>query len=245
MSGGSRRVVVTGASSGIGLGLVRAFLERGDRVVATSRHVDGGALEREGVPPSDRLVLVRGDVGARDTAERVVAAAAERFGGVDVLVNNAGIFVSRPFTAYTPSELQALLGTNVHGFFHLTQLVVRGMMERGGGSIVTITASIAEQPMASMPAVLPILTKAGLNAATRALALELAPHGIRVNAVSPGAVRTRLNANAPEELLASLQPLGRPGQVGDVVDAVLYLTGATYVTGEILHVDGGMTAGRW
>jgi len=178
-------------------------------------------------------------------AARITGTALDAFGRIDVLVNNAGIFTSRPFVEYTVDEFQSLVATNLHGFFHLTQLCVAQMLEQGQGSIVTLTASIAEQPLAGLPAVVPVLTKAGLNAATRALALELAPHGIRVNAVSPGAIETAMTAGASREFLADLQPLGSPGRVSDIVDAVLFLTGAAYVTGEVLHVDGGMTAGRW
>ena len=240
-----RTAVVTGASSGIGLGVARAFLEQGFNVVASSRRIEAGGVAGPGRAGPGHLRVVQGDIGQRDTALRIAATALEHFGRIDVLVNNAGIFISRPFTEYTTDEFQALVTTNLHGFFHLTQLAVAQMLKQGEGSIVNVTASIAEQPMASIPSVVPVLTKGGLNAATRALALELAPRGIRVNAVSPGAIETPLTAGAPANVLADMQPLGRPGQVGDIVDAVLFLTRAAYVTGEVLHVDGGMTAGRW
>ena len=240
-----RTAVVTGASSGIGLGVARAFLEQGFNVVASSRRIEAAHVVGPERSSAEALRVVQGDIGQRDVALRIAGTALEAFGRIDVLVNNAGIFTSRPFTGYTVDEFQSLVTTNLHGFFHLTQLSVAQMLKQGEGSIVTLTASIAEQPLAGLPAVVPVLTKAGLNAATRALALELAPRGIRVNAVSPGAIETAMTAGASREFLADLQPLGSPGRVSDIVDAVLFLTGAAYVTGEVLHVDGGMTAGRW
>jgi NAD(P)-dependent dehydrogenase (short-subunit alcohol dehydrogenase family) len=238
-------VIVTGGSSGIGLGAVRAYLDRGYGVVANSRAIDAAALERQGLPASPRLVLVPGDVSEEATAQRITEAALQAFGRIDVLVNNAGIFIGKPFTEHTPDEFERLLSTNLRGFFHVTQRAVRQMLQQGGGSIVTISAAIADQPQAALPGALSVLTKAGLNAATRALALELAPKGIRVNAVAPGVIDTPLLPEDSEEFLKSLQPTGRIGRVEDIVNALLYLTESPYVTGQVLHVDGGMTAGRW
>jgi NAD(P)-dependent dehydrogenase (short-subunit alcohol dehydrogenase family) len=241
----TKTAVITGGSSGIGLGLVRAFLERGYNVVANSRSIDPAKLDAQGLGESRRLKLVQGDVGLPETAQRIVDAAVKSFGRIDVLVNNAGIFIAKPFTDYTEEEFHALLSTNVHGFFHLTQRVVARMLEQGSGSIVNITAAIAEQPQASVPSAIPVLAKGGLNAVTGALALELAPRGIRVNAVAPGIIKTPMFGPESYDFLSGLQPSGKMGQVSDVVDAVLFLTTASHVTGQVLHVDGGMTSGRW
>lgn len=246
MSTASKTAVITGGSSGIGLGLVRAFLERGYRVVANSRNIGAQWQAEQGWEEVETLALVSGDIGQAETARRIVETATERFGGIDVLVNNAGIFLPKPFTQYTEEELETLLATNLRGVFYLTQQVITQMLTQpSGGSIVNITASIAEQPLASVPAVAPILIKGGLNAATRALALEYADRGIRVNAVSPGIIRTPMFGPESYEFLQGLQPVGRFGEVSDIVGAVLYLVDAPFVTGDVLHVDGGMTAGKW
>lgn len=245
MSTLQKSVIVTGGSSGIGLGAVKAYLEQGYGVVANSRSIDPGKLEKHGVQASPRLVLVPGDISEEATARRIVAAALQAFGRIDVLVNNAGIFIGKPFIEYTPEMFERLLSTNLRGFFHVTQRAVRQMLQQGGGSIVTISAAIADQPQAALPGTLSVLTKAGLNAATRALALELAPKGIRVNAVAPGVIDTPLLPENSDAFLKSMQPTGQIGRVEDIVKTLLYLTESPYVTGQVVYVDGGMTAGRW
>jgi len=233
--------IVTGATSGIGLGLTKALLASGYRVVANARHAAGaGTLE-----PSSNLVLVDGDVADRDTAASLTRIAVERFASVDLLVNNAGVFIAKPFTDYTVDEFQALLRTNTTGFFHVTQPAVRQMRRQGAGHIVTISTTMASQPIQVLPAALAILTKGGLNAVTRALAIELAAEGIRVNAVAPGIVDTPMHSRDSHRFLETLHPIKRLATIGEVVDAVLYLAKAPFVTGEILHVDGGAHAGRW
>jgi NAD(P)-dependent dehydrogenase (short-subunit alcohol dehydrogenase family) len=229
-------VIVTGASQGIGAGLVAGFRERGYGVVATSRHV---------TPRKDgEIVTVAGDIRDRATAARVVAAAKERFGRIDALVNNAGIFVAKPFVEYTPEDFDTVSAVNVAGVFHLTQLVLVEMLAAGSGHVVNITASLVDQPRADVPAGLAALSKGGLAALTTSLAVEYAKKGIRVNAVAPGVIRTPMHDPASHDFLAKLHPLGRMGEVKDIVDAVLYLDAAPFVTGEILHVDGGMAAGH-
>ncbi|MFJ4190852.1 SDR family NAD(P)-dependent oxidoreductase [Kitasatospora sp. NPDC089509] len=228
--------VITGASQGIGAALVAAYRKLGHAVVATSR----------GITPSDDagVLAVPGDIADPATAERVVSAAVERFGRVDTLVNNAGLFVAKPFTDYTPADYAAVTGVNLTGFFHLTQLAVGQMLGQGGGHVVNITTSLVDNADARVPSVLASLTKGGLQSATKSLAVEYATRGIRVNAVSPGTIRTPMHAPETHEYLAGLHPVGRMGEIGDIVDAVLYLENAPFVTGEILHVDGGMSAGH-
>jgi NAD(P)-dependent dehydrogenase (short-subunit alcohol dehydrogenase family) len=236
MSAEQRVAVVTGASQGIGSGLVQAFRERNYRVVATSRSIK---------PVADsNVVTVQGDVGARETAERVFKAAVERFGRVDTLVNNAGIFMAKPFTAYSQDDYAAYMSTNVTGFFHMTQCALELMSKQGRGHVVSITTSLVDQPMSSVPAVLASLTKGALSAATKALAIEYARSGIRVNAVSPGIIKTPMHPLEAHQALGALHPMGRMGDVSDILDAVLYLDGAGFVTGEVLHVDGGQAAGH-
>jgi NAD(P)-dependent dehydrogenase (short-subunit alcohol dehydrogenase family) len=236
MSTAQRVAVVTGASQGIGAGIVQAFRERNYRLVATSRSIK---------PVADAdIVTVQGDVGAPDTAKRVFEVALERFGRVDTLVNNAGLFMAKPFTAYSQDDYAVYMSTNVTGFFHMTQRAAELMSKQGHGHIVTITTSLVDQPMSSVPAVLASLTKGALSAATKALAIEYARTGVRVNAVSPGIIKTPMHPPEAHRALAALHPLGRMGEVSDIVDAVLYLDGAGFVTGEILHVDGGQAAGH-
>jgi NAD(P)-dependent dehydrogenase (short-subunit alcohol dehydrogenase family) len=236
MSTEQRVAVVTGASQGIGAGIVQAFRDRNCRVVATSRSIK---------PVDDPdVVTVQGDVGARDTAERVFNTAFERFGRIDTLVNNAGMFVAKPFTLYSQDDYALYVSTNVTGFFHMTQRALELMGKQGRGHIVTITTSLVDQPMSSVPAALASLTKGALSAATKALAIEYAKTGIRVNAVSPGIIKTPMHPPEAHQALAALHPVGRMGDVSDIVDAVLYLDGAGFVTGEVLHVDGGQAAGH-
>lgn len=233
----SRKVaIVTGASQGIGAGLVKAFRDRDYRVVANSRSI---------TPSSDPDVLaVAGDISDRAVAERVIREALSRFGRIDTLVNNAGVFVAKPFTAYTAEDYANILAVNLHGFFHITQLAVAEMEKQGSGHIVSITTTLAEHAIDGVPSVLASLTKGGLNSATKSLATEYAKRGIRVNAVAPGVIKTPMHAPETHAALASLHPVGRLGEIGDVADAVLYLESAGFVTGEILHVDGGQSAGH-
>lgn len=228
--------IVTGASQGIGAALVEGYRKLGHAVVATSRTI---------APADDAGVLtVQGDIADPATAGRVVAAAVERFGRIDTVVNNAGVFVAKPFTEYTAADYAAVTGINVAGFFHLTQQAVPHLLAQGGGHIVSVTTSLVDSADARVPSVLASLTKGGLQSATKSLAIEYATRGIRVNAVSPGTIRTPMHPAETHEFLAALHPVGRMGEVGDIVDAVLYLETAPFVTGEILHVDGGMSAGH-
>jgi NAD(P)-dependent dehydrogenase (short-subunit alcohol dehydrogenase family) len=228
--------IITGASQGIGAALVSAYRDRNYRVVAT-------ALSME---PSrdDDVLVVSGDIADRKTAERAVLEGMARFGRIDTLVNNAGIFISKPFIQYTATDYAAILGVNVTGFFHITQLAIAEMEKEGSGHIIQITTSLADHAIAGVPCVLAALTKGGLDAATKSLAIEYAKRGIRVNAVSPGTIKTPMHSVEEYAQLAALHPVGRLGEISDIVDAILYLEGASFVTGEILHVDGGQSAGH-
>ena len=240
----ARTVIITGASSGLGFALTQAFLERGDNVVGNARtqaRLDQAAA-RLGNPPG--FIGVAGDIAEKATAERLFAAAQEAFGRVDILVNNAGIFIPKPVTDYTEADVDALVGTNLKGFFYPAQAAARVMKAQGHGHIVAITASVALQPDTRVPALLPVLVKGGLNQAVKGLALELAASGVQVNAVAPGIIDTPLHSGNTEGL-GALSPSGRTGQPEDVVNAVLYLTDARFVSGAILPVDGGSTAGTW
>ena len=236
MSNDKKVVVITGGSQGIGAALVQAYSERGWQVVATSRSIK---------PSTDENVLaIAGDIADSDTAARIVGNAIERFGRIDTLVNNAGVFIAKPFTDYTAEDFASKIATNVTGFFHITQAVAKEMLKRGSGHIVSITTSLTDNPIAGVPTVLANLTKGGINSATKALAIEYATKGIRVNAVSPGVINTPMHAPETHDFLASIHPVKRMGEISDVVDAVLYLETANFVTGEILHVDGGQSAGH-
>jgi NAD(P)-dependent dehydrogenase (short-subunit alcohol dehydrogenase family) len=229
--------VITGASSGIGAALVKAYREVGFRVVANSRSI------RASDDPG--ILAIAGDIADPATAERIFREGVDRFGRIDTLVNNAGIFTAKPFTQFTADDWSANIATNLAGFFHVTQRAVARMEAQGSGHIVQITTSIVDQPINGVPAVLASITKGGLNAATRALAIEYASRGIRVNAVSPGIIKTPMHPPENHAALSSLHPVGRMGEMSDIVDAVLFLEKAAFVTGEILHVDGGQSAGHW
>jgi NAD(P)-dependent dehydrogenase (short-subunit alcohol dehydrogenase family) len=228
--------VITGASQGIGAALVRAYRDRNYRVVATARSIK---------PSNDDDVLtVAGDIADPRTAERVISEAVGRFGRVDTLVNNAGIFIAKPFTQYTEADFASAIGVNVAGFFHITQLAIAEMEKQGSGHVVQITTSLIDHAIDGVPSVLASLTKGGLNAATKSLAIEYAKRGIRVNAVSPGIIKTPMHPVETHAALGALHPVGHMGETKDIVDAVIYLEQAGFVTGEILHVDGGQSAGH-
>jgi NAD(P)-dependent dehydrogenase (short-subunit alcohol dehydrogenase family) len=228
--------VITGASGGIGAAVVKAYRDRNYQVVATARSME----------PSndDEVVAVSGDIGDRKTAERVIAAGVDRFHRIDTLINNAGIFISKPFIQYSTADFAAMIGVNLAGFFHITQFAVAEMEKQGGGHIVQITTSLVDHARSAVPSVLASLTKGGLAAATKSLAIEYAKRGIRVNAVSPGDIKSPMHPAETYAALAALQPMGRMGEISDIVEAILYLESASFVTGEILHVDGGQSAGH-
>jgi NAD(P)-dependent dehydrogenase (short-subunit alcohol dehydrogenase family) len=233
---GNKVAIVTGASRGIGAALVAAYRVRGHAVVATSRSI--------GPSTDPQLVTVAGDIARPETAERVVAEALAHFGRIDTLVNNAGVFVAKPFTEYTVEDYNLMVGVNLAGFFHLTSRVIADMRERGAGHVVNITTTLVEQADARVPSALAALTKGGVAAATKSLAIEYAAAGIRVNAVSPGVIRTPMYAPEDYAGLAELHPLHRVGEIDDIVRGVLYLEASPFVTGEFLHVDGGQSAGH-
>jgi len=228
--------VITGASQGIGAALVKAFRDRNYRVVATARSV------QETNDPD--ILAVPGDIADPRTAERVIAAGLDRFGRIDTLVNNAGIFIAKPFTDYTPADYATFLGVNLNGFFYISQLAVAAMVKQGSGHIVNISTSLVDHANSKVPSVLASLTKGGLNAATKSLAIEYASRGVRVNAVAPGIIKTPMHSAETHEALGRMHPVGHMGEIDDIVDAVLYLDRASFVTGEILHVDGGQSAGH-
>jgi NAD(P)-dependent dehydrogenase (short-subunit alcohol dehydrogenase family) len=237
-----KTIIVTGGSQGIGSGVVMAFLDRGYNVVATSRNV----TKSKELPSSSKLALVDGDIGEAATAARVAETAIGTFGSIDALVNNAGIFFAKPFTDYTAEDFKRLVSTNLEGFIYITQLAVKQMLaQKSGGSIVSITAALADNPIAGVNASVAMITKGGLNAITCSLAIEYAKDGIRVNAVAPGSVDTPLHKNSPKDFLKTLSPMGNISTVQEIVDAVIYLTEAPHVTGEVLHVDGGAHIGKW
>jgi NAD(P)-dependent dehydrogenase (short-subunit alcohol dehydrogenase family) len=234
-----KTAIITGASRGIGAGLVGAFLKQGYNVVATSRNVS------QQLTASTTLVLINGDIGKPETAAKVAEAAITNFESIDVLVTNAGIFFTKPFTEFSTADFNALISTNLLGFLYITQLAVKQMLKQKSGSVVSITAALADQPILGVNASVPMITKGGLNSIIRSLAIEYAKQGIRFNAVAPGVVDTPMHKDNPKDFLKTLQPMGGIADVKDVVDAVLYLAEAGQVTGEILHVDGGVHAGRW
>ena len=242
MSGVRKTAIVTGASQGIGAGIVKAFVERGFNVVANSRKM----TKSTEVAASNHVALVDGHIGEPATASKIVETALSRFNSIDVLVNNAGIFFTKPFTDYTAEDFKSLVATNLEGFLYVTQLAIKQMLaQKTGGSIVTITAALARNPIRGVPAAVPMITKGGLETITQHLAMEYAKEGIRVNAVAPGVVDTPLNKQTPRDVMQSLSPMGRVSTVKDITDAVLYLTDAATVTGQTVYVDGGAHFGHW
>ncbi len=238
----TKTAIVTGASQGIGKGVVEAFLKRDYSVVANSLHI----TKANPFPASANLALVDGDIGDPNTAAKIADTALSRFGRIDVLVNNAGIYFSKPFTDYTIDDLRSLVSVNIEGFFFISQLAIRQMLaQKTGGSIVNITSTMVNHPIAGVDSAVPMLTKGGLEAVTRSLAMEYAKQGIRVNAVAPGVVDTPMHKDDPKDFLKTLQPMGQISEVKDIVDAIVYLTEAGQVTGEVLHVDGGAHVGKW
>ena len=236
MSTSHKVIVVTGASQGIGAEVVKAFRKLDYRVAATARSIK---------PSEDpNIVTVAGDIADPDTARRVISEAVKRFGRIDTLVNNAGIFIAKPFTSYTAEDYAAVMAVNMNGFFYITQLAIAEMEKHSSGHIVSISTTLVDHAVEGVPSVLASLTKGGLNAATRSLAIEYAKRGIRANAVSPGIIKSPMHAVETHAALDALHPMGHMGEMSDIVNAILYLESAPFVTGEILHVDGGQSAGH-
>jgi NAD(P)-dependent dehydrogenase (short-subunit alcohol dehydrogenase family) len=236
MSTEQKVAVITGASQGIGAALVKAYRDRNYRVIAISRSIEPS--------DDDAILTVSGDIADRKTAERAIVEGVTRFGRIDTLINNAGIFIAKPFTQYTNDDYEAYLGTNIAGFFHMTQLAITEMEKQGSGHVVQISTSLVDNPIAGLPSVLASLTKGGLNSATRSLAIEYAKRGIRVNAIALGTIKTPMHPVETYAQLDALHPIGHIGEISDVIDAILYLESANFVTGEILHIDGGQSAGH-
>ena len=237
-----KTMIVTGGSQGIGSAVVRTFLDRGYNVVATSRNI----TKSKELPASPKLALIDGDIGQIATAANVIETAVQKFGSIDALVNNAGIFFTKRFVDYTPEDLKQLISTNLEGFIYITQLAIKQMLlQKLGGSVVSISAALADNPISGVNASIPMLTKDGINAITRSLAIEYANDKIRMNIVAPGVVDTPLHKNDPKDFLKKLSPMGTISNVQEIVDAVVYLTEASHVTGEVLHVDGGSHVGKW
>ncbi len=238
----TKTAIVTGASSGIGLALARALLDRGYAVIGNARTLSRLKEASDALGSPERFVPVDGDIGRPEVGKRLFEVALDRFGHVDVLVNNAGVFIAKPTTDY---DVEQMIGTNLKGFVYPSQQAARHMAERGSGSIINITASLASLPQAAVPALLAVLIKGGIDHATRALALELAPKGVRVNAIAPGVIDTPMHTPATHEFLKTLSPMKRIGTVGEVVAAALHLLDAEFTTGVVLPVDGGAATGRW
>jgi NAD(P)-dependent dehydrogenase (short-subunit alcohol dehydrogenase family) len=241
MSALPKTAIVTGSSQGIGAALVTAFLDRHYNVVANSRHI----TKANPFPASPALALVDGDIGDPKTATNIADTALSRFGRIDVLLNNAGIYISKPFPDYTTEDFNALISTTVAGFLYISQLSVKQMLKQKSGSILNISTSMVDQPMAGAPAAVQVMAKSSLHAVTRALAIEYAKDGIRVNTLALGVIKTPMHKPETYEALKGLNPFGRIGEIQEVVDAALFLIDATFTTGEILHVDGGVHAGKW
>lgn len=241
MANTGKTTIITGASRGIGAGLAEAFLARGYNVVANSRNI----TKANPFAAAANVALVDGDIGDPATAARLVDTAVSRFGRIDVLINNAGIFIPKPFTEYTTEDFNALVSTTLAGFLYVSQLTVKQMVRQKSGSIINLSTFFVDQPNADLGAAVLIMLKGALNAVTRALAIEYAKQGIRVNAIAPGAIDTPMHKPETHDFLKGLHPVGRIGEVKEVVDAALFLTDATFTSGEILHVDGGAHAGKW
>src|SRR5262245_54631093 len=241
MANASKTAIVTGASRGIGAGLVEAFLKRGYNVVANSRNI----TKDNPFAAAANLALVDGNIGHPGTAAMIVDAAISRFGRIDVLINNAGVFIPKPFTEYTTEDFNRLVSTTLAGFLYVSQLTAKQMLRQKSGSIINVSTTLVDQPIAGLGAAVQIMVKGALNAVTRALALEYAKEGIRVNTIAPGVIDTPMHKPETHDFLKGLHPVGRIGQVKEVVDAALFLTDATFTSGEILHVDGGAHAGKW
>ena len=241
MANTSRAAIITGASRGIGAGLVEAFLERGYNVVATSRNI----TKEKPFAAAGNVALVDGDIGDPGTAARIVDSAVSRFGRIDVLINNAGVLIAKPFTEYTAEDFSTLVSTTLAGFLYVSQLTARQMLRQKSGSIINVSTSLVDQPIAGAGAAVQIMVKGGLNAVTRALAIEYAKEGIRVNTIAAGVIDTPMHKPETHAFLKGLQPVGRIGHVEEVVDAALFLADATFTSGEILHVDGAAHAGKW
>jgi NAD(P)-dependent dehydrogenase (short-subunit alcohol dehydrogenase family) len=241
MTNTKKTAIITGASRGIGAGLVEAFLKRGYSVVANSRNI----TKTNSFASSANLALVDGDIGDPSTAAKIVDTAVSKFGRIDVLVNNAGVFIPKPFTEYTTEDFDTLVSTTLAGFLYVSQLAVKQMLKQKSGSIINVSTTLVDQPIAGAGAAVQIMLKGALNAVTRALAIEYAKDGIRINTIAPGVINTPMHKPETHEFLKGLHPVGRIGEVKEVVDAALFLTDATFTSGEILHVDGGAHAGKW
>jgi len=237
----TKTAIVTGASQGIGKGLVEAFLKRGYSVVANSRNI----TRANSFAASANLAPVDGDIGDPRTAATIVDTAVSRFGRIDVLINNAGVFIPKPFTEYTTEDFNTLVSTTLAGFLYVSQLTIKQMLRQKSGSIVNVSTTLVDQPIAGVGAAVQIMLKGGLNAVTRALATEYAKEGIRVNTIALGVINTSMHKPETHDFLKKLNPVGRIGEVKEVVDAALFLTDATFTSGETLHVDGGAHAGKW
>ncbi|MGO9437810.1 MAG: SDR family NAD(P)-dependent oxidoreductase [Terracidiphilus sp.] len=242
MAKNHKTVIVTGASQGIGSAVVKAFLDRGYNVVGTSRN----ATKSAELKASEKLVLVDGDIGQAATAQKVTEAAIQRFGSIDAVVNNAGIFSAKPFTDFTADDFRALVSTNLGGYVYITQLAVKQMLaQKSGGSVVAITTSLVENPIGGFTVSLPMMTKGGIEAMSRNLASEYSKEHIRFNCVAPGQVDTPLHKDNPKDFLKTLSPMGTISTAEEIATAVVYLTEAGQITGEVLHVDGGAHNGKW
>jgi NAD(P)-dependent dehydrogenase (short-subunit alcohol dehydrogenase family) len=237
----TKTAVVTGASRGIGAGLGEAFLKRGYNVVANSRNI----TKDNPFAAAANIALVDGDIGQPATAAGIVDTALSRFGRIDVLINNAGVFIPKPFTEYTTDDFNTLVSTTLAGFLYVSQLTVKQMLRQKSGSIINVSTTLADQPIAGVGAAVQIMLKGALNAVTRALAIEYAKEGIRINTIAPGVIDTPMHKPETHDFLKGLHPVGRMGEIKEVVDAAMFLTDATFTSGEILHVDGGAHAGKW